>query len=304
MSGSEARQPAADAPVLLSDADFTFLQSFLLRRSGTALWTEKRYFADARMSALALQQGLPSGADLVARVRANPTGELAVRLVEGMTVNETYFFRDQRPFELIEATILPRLVAGKASPREPLRVWSAACAAGQEAYSIAIIASRQARILAGRPVEILATDISREMVERGRTGRYSHFEVQRGLPIQNLLQYFRPAGEAWDILPDLRTAVDFRVHNLMEEAPSFGRFDLILLRNVLIYFDAAVKTEVLSRVAGHLAPDGVLLLGAAESALGLGHSVEPHPEFRGAYRRSRTAAPSTGLAAPQRAAFP
>jgi chemotaxis protein methyltransferase CheR len=270
------------------DADFSFLQSFLLRRSGAALWAEKRYVADLRLGALAAEQRHADVSTLIAEVRRQPDGELATRVVEAMTTNETFFFRDPRPFQHIETVLLPQLVAARRD-RKPLRVWCAAASSGQEAYSLAILFARQAPLLSGIKVEIIATDISREMVEKARSGRYSHFEVQRGLPIQCLLDNFRQDGDAWVIAESLRHAVEFRVLNLLQDMPGLGQFDLILLRNVLIHLDMAVKADVLARAARHLAPDGVLLLGSAESALGLGNAVVPHPMHRGFYMRSAEA---------------
>jgi chemotaxis protein methyltransferase CheR len=270
------------------DADFSFLQSFLLRRSGAALWAEKRYVADLRLGTLAAQGRYADVSALLADVRRQPDGDLATRVAEAMTTNETFFFRDQRPFQHNETVLLPRLAAERRD-RKPFRVWCAAASSGQEDYSLAILFARQSALLAGVRVEILATDISREMIEKARAGRYSHFEVQRGLPIQCMLDNFRQDGDAWVIAEPLRRAVEFRVLNLLQDMPGLGQFDLILLRNVLIHLDMAVKTDVLARAARHLTPDGLLLLGSAESALGLGNAVVPHPQHRGFYMRSADA---------------
>ncbi|MFO1150926.1 MAG: protein-glutamate O-methyltransferase CheR [Alsobacter sp.] len=270
------------------DADFSFLQSFLLRRSGAALWAEKRYVADLRLGALVAEHHFADVSVLLADVRRQPDGELAARVVEAMTTNETFFFRDSRPFQHIETVLLPQLAAARRD-RKLLRIWCAAVSSGQEAYSLAILVARQAALLSSLRVEIVATDISREMIEKARAGRYSHFEVQRGLPIQCLLDNFSQDGETWVIAEPLRRAVDFRVMNLLQDAPGLGQFDLILLRNVLIHLDMAVKADVLARAARHLAPDGLLLLGSAESALGLGDAVMPHPEHRGFYARTSQA---------------
>lgn len=279
----------------MTDADFAFLQSFMLRRSGAALWTEKRYFVQVRLAPLAAREGLADVPALVAAVRREPDGERATRVVEALQTTETLFFRDQRPFEQLEKVILPRLAAAR-QERKVLRIWCAACASGQEAYSIAIICARLQQPLAGLRVEIRATDISREQIEKARSGRYTHFEAQRGLSIQCLLDHFRQDGDTWVITPALRGAVEFRVHNLLHDAPGFGQFDVVLLRNALIHLDMTVRAEILARMARHLAPDGVLLLGAAESALGLGNAIVPHPTERGAYARS--AYSSVGAAGP------
>lgn len=274
----------------MRDSDFAFLQSFLLKRSGANLWSEKRYFADVRLGALARILELPDVEALLSEARRTPEGDVAARIVEGMTTNETFFFRDAKPFQFIESVLLPNL-ARNPPGRRTLRIWCAAVASGQEAYSLAMLCHRHKALLHGIRVEILGTDLSREMVERARAGRYSHFEVQRGLPIQVMLEHFKQVGDDWQIAPALRDMVEFRVMNLLTDGPWLGQFDLILLRNVLVHLDTAIKSEVLARVAGHLAPEGLLLLGAAESALGLGDAVEPHPVHRGFYgRRAGTGA--------------
>lgn len=280
------------------DSDFTFIQSFLQKRSGAHLWSEKRYFADVRLGGLAKTLGLPDVAALLEGVRQAPDGEIATRVVEAMTTNETFFFRDSRPFQHIESVLLPAMVKARAG-RRSLRIWCAAVASGQEAYSLAMLCLRHAELLNGIRLEIHGTDLSREMIERARAGRYSQFEVQRGLPIQVILEHFRQDGDDWQISQALRAMVDFRVTNLLSDTPAPGQFDLILLRNVLVYFDMTTKSEVLARVAGHLAPDGVMLLGAAESALGLSDAVVPHPVHRGFYgRRDGLAAQALPPAAP------
>lgn len=277
----------------MKDSDFAFLQSFLLKRSGANLWTEKRYFAEVRLTAMARSLGHANADALLAEARRAPDGDVALKVVEGLTTNETFFFRDSAPFHTIENVFLPAL-ARAVPPRRTIRIWCAAVASGQEAYSVALLCLRHKHLLNGVRIEIIGTDLSRDMVERARAGRYSHFEVQRGLPIQVILEYFQQQGDHWQIAPDLRAMVDFRVVNLLNDSPALGHFDLILLRNVLVYLDAAVKVEVLNRVARHLAPDGLLLLGAAESALGLGEAVVPHAVYRGFYGLAASAQDEQG----------
>jgi chemotaxis protein methyltransferase CheR len=266
----------------MSDSDFAFLQGFVLKGAGADLWKEKRYFADVRLSALARSLGRAGAAQLLAEIRHAPSGETALRVLEGMTTNETLFFRDAAPFQHLESVLLPML-AREYPARRTLRIWCAAVASGQEAYSVAMMCVRHRALLGSIRVEIIGTDLSRAMIERAQAGSYSHFEVQRGLPIQIMLEHFKPDGDAWQISTALRNMVDFRVMNLLDDAPGLGRFDVILLRNVLVYLEAGIKREVLARVASHLAPGGLMLLGAAESALGLGNAVVPHQEHRGFY---------------------
>jgi chemotaxis protein methyltransferase CheR len=199
-----------------------------------------------------------------------------------MTTNESFFFRDGHPFESFRHEILPRLLASRAARRR-IRIWSAACASGQEPYSLAMILADEAVRLAGWQVEIVATDLSTEILERARAGLYSHFEVQRGLPIQYLAKYFEPEGERWRIARPLREAIDFRPFNLLDDAASLGAFDVVFCRNVLIYFDEATKTRVLEGLARQMPGDGYLILGGAETVLGITDRFVPLPAHRGVY---------------------
>lgn len=268
----------------LSDADYSYLQTFLLQQAGMVLWAEKRSFANLRLRGLLAETSFHSIHELIEALRHGTNRELSPRVVEAMTINETYFFRDARPFEQIDKVVLPRLIETRAEQRS-LRIWCVAVASGQEAYSVAMLIARHAARMKGWRVSILGTDVSREMIERARSGRYSHFEVQRGLPISALIDNFTRVGDAWEVSPALRNMVEFKVHNLMHDMRGLGDFDVILLRNVLIYFDMKVKVNVLARVAGHLAPGGCVLLGSAESTLGLGEALAPDPVNRGLYVR-------------------
>jgi chemotaxis protein methyltransferase CheR len=267
----------------LSDADYAFLQAFLLQQTGMVLWAEKRSFANLRLNSLLAETSFRSVRELIEALRKGD-GELSPRVAAALTINETFFFRDARPFEQLDQVVLPRLLQSRAEQRS-LRIWCAAVASGQEAYSVAMVVARHAARMRGWRVSILGTDVSREMIEKARSGRYSHFEVQRGLPIGDLIANFSKVGDSWEISPELRGMVEFRVHNLLHDMRGFGEFDVILLRNVLIYFDMKVKVNVLARVAGHLAPGGCVLLGSAESTLGLGEALAPDPVNRGIYVR-------------------
>ena len=205
-----------------------------------------------------------------------------------MTTNETFFFRDKVPFDLFRDVLLPRFLRNRASTRR-LRIWCAAASTGQEPYSLAMLLSEAAARLAGWQVEILATDISTEVLERAKAGLYSQFEVQRGLPIQLLLKYFTQVGDQWQIAPQIRSMVDFRHLNLIKDFGSIGTFDIVYCRNVLIYFDGPTKTDVLKRLANAMAPDGALLLGAAETVLGLTDALSPDKATRGLYTKAESA---------------
>jgi chemotaxis protein methyltransferase CheR len=199
-----------------------------------------------------------------------------------MTTNETFFFRDKIPFEQMRDIVMPELAVARAREKR-IRIWCTAAASGQEPYSLAMIVKNLGAALAGFRVEILATDIAGEVLERAKAGLYSQFEVQRGLPIQLLVKYFTQVGEMWQIAPEIRAMVQFRPINLLNDFKPLGTFDLVFCRNVLIYFDQETKTRVLERIARQMAPDGTLVLGAAETVVGLTDALKPVPERRGLY---------------------
>jgi chemotaxis protein methyltransferase CheR len=203
-------------------------------------------------------------------------------VVEAMTTNETFFFRDKIPFQHFRDTIMPALIATH-SGRRRIRIWCSAVASGQEPYSLAMMVHEMNVKLAGFRVEILATDLSNEMLEKAKAGIYSQFEVQRGLPIQLLVKYFAKVGEAWQIAPEIRAMVSFRPLNLLHDFGHLGSFDLIFCRNVLIYFDQPTKIGVLDRLARVIESDGFLVLGAAETVIGLTEAFKPMPDRRGLY---------------------
>jgi chemotaxis protein methyltransferase CheR len=264
----------------VTESDFAFLRGLIKSRSGLDLGPEKRYLAESRLGPLSRASGLRTLDGLMRRLRAGGDEKLARAVVDAMATHETLFFRDRAPFEALRTTILPAL-AGSRPPGRPLRIWSAAASTGQEAYSLAMVVKDMANVLAGRRVEILATDLSADAIERARTGIYTQFEVQRGLPIRALLLHFTQCDGGWEILPELRRTVDFRVVNLLEDIAALGTFDVILCRNLLIYLDAPTKKKLLAKLSGALAPDGFLALGAAETTIGLSRNLPPHPEAPG-----------------------
>ncbi|MDJ1158137.1 protein-glutamate O-methyltransferase CheR [Chelatococcus sp. SYSU_G07232] len=273
----------------MTEVDFDFLRAFLHARSGLTLTAEKRYLVDSRLGPVCRRQNLDTLGDLVALLRTGRAIELERLVVEAMTTNETFFFRDKGPFELFRDVLLPQLLMARALTRR-LRIWCAAASTGQEPYSLAMILDEAAAQLAGWRVEIIATDLSTEVIARAKAGLYTQFEVQRGLPIQFLLKYFTQAGDMWQIADKLRDMVDFRTLNLLRDFSVLGEFDIVFCRNVLIYFDVPTKMNVLRRLADRLAPDGALFLGAAETVIGLSDDLTPHTTHRGLYvpREQRT----------------
>jgi chemotaxis protein methyltransferase CheR len=264
--------------------DYEFLRKLLKERSGLDLSSDKQYLVESRLIPLARKAGLPGIAELVQKVKSGAEA-LTSEVVEAMTTNETFFFRDKIPFDHLRATILPELLQARAS-RRSLRIWCAASSTGQEPYSIAMCLKEMGAALAGWRVEILATDLSQGVLEKSRAGIFSQFEVQRGLPIQMLVKYFTQVGELWQLNADIRAMVQHRQLNLLQDFSHLGTFDVIFCRNVLIYFDQDTKVGIFDRLARVIEPDGFLVLGAAETVVGLTDSFKPHPERRGLYRQN------------------
>ena len=265
----------------MSSDGFADIAGVVRRRSGIVLTEDKAYLLETRLAPVLPKFGLASLGALGQRLRQRPDEALERAIVEALTTHESSFFRDGKPFDHL-AKILPRLLAS-ARPGSPLRIWSAACSTGQEPYSIAMMVADAIGGKVDHRVEILATDISAEILQRAREGVFSQFEVQRGLPIRSLLKHFKQEGTRWRIAPDLSAMVRFEERNLLADLGALGRFDAIFCRNVLIYFDAATKTRVLEALARRLSPDGVLYLGGAETVLGLTDRLSPIAGERGAY---------------------
>ena len=265
----------------MSPHDYDFLCKLLKDQSGLALAGDKQYLVESRLLPLARKTGLASLADLVAKLR-DGEGRLAVEVVHAMTTNESFFFRDKIPFDHFRDTIMPALLEARAAERR-IRIWCAAAATGQEPYSLAICLKDMKDQLAGWRVEILGTDLSTAVLEKAKTGLYTQFEVQRGLPIQVLVKHFAQIGEMWQIAADIRAMVQYRPLNLLSDFVYLGAFDLIFCRNVLIYFDQDTKVAVLNRLARVTAPHGYLVLGAAETVVGLTDAFKPVPDRRGLY---------------------
>jgi chemotaxis protein methyltransferase CheR len=274
--------------------DYEFLRRFLKERSGLDLSSDKQYLVESRLIPLARKAGLPGIGELVQKLKGGAE-PLTSEVVEAMTTNETFFFRDKIPFDHLKEAILPALVQARAS-RRALRIWCAASSTGQEPYSIAMCVKEFAA-LAGWRVEILATDLSQEVLEKSKAGIYSQFEVQRGLPIQMLVKYFKQIGELWQLNADIRGMVQHRQLNLLQDFSHLGTFDVIFCRNVLIYFDQNTKVTIFERMSKMLEPDGVLALGAAESVVGISDAFKPYPERRGLYRPNAARASRAGVAA-------
>lgn len=253
--------------------DFEFLTRFLLEQSGLSLGAGKEYLLEARLMPLAQSCGLTSIQELVREIRRNPRQQLAQGVVEAMTTNETLFFRDKTPFDELRDHILPGIIEARSSLKR-LRIWSAAASTGQEAYSLGIMLNESFPQLAHWNVEIVGTDLSKAALARAEAGAYTQFEVQRGLPIQLLVKYFSQNNGGWQVKDSIKKMARFRPLNLLEPFQHLGSFDVIFCRNVLIYFETAAKKQILDRMTQALKSDGRLVLGAAETVLGITNSLE------------------------------
>ncbi len=272
----------------MNSQDFEFVSQLLRKRAGIVLTGDKMYLLESRLAPLARKEGLPSIDDLIHVVRARRDERLINQVVDVMTTNETFFFRDKTPFEHVKDAIFPVLAQARRGSR--IRIWCAACSTGQEPYSIAMMLDQNPALTGGVPVEIVATDISDRCLERARQGLFTQFEVQRGLPIQMLMHYFTQQDDHWRISERLRQMVSFRKLNLMEPAYNLGRFDVVFCRNVLIYFDAPTKTDVLNRIADTMNPGGFMLVGAAETVAGMTQAFDATQDRRGLYKLASRAA--------------
>lgn len=262
--------------------DFELFQTLLKQRSGLVLSKDKAYLLESRLMPVARKWGLKGLDELVRDVRSKRDEKVLKDITEAMTTNESSFFRDQRPFDQFKNLILPQFLQSRAAVKK-LRIWSAACSSGQEAYSLAMILKEEKAKLAGWNIEIVGTDISSEILDRAKQGLYSQFEVQRGLPIQMLVKYFQQKGDKWQISDELRRMVTYREFNLLKDLGPLGKFDIVFCRNVLIYFDQPTKGMVLNNISKITPNDGVLYLGGAETVLGISSKFKPMPGQRGIY---------------------
>ncbi len=277
----------------MTPQDRDFLYGVLKEQSGLVLTGDKDYLLESRLMPIARRHAMASVEELVARMRQPGNTGIHADVVEAMTTNESFFFRDKTPFLNFTETMMPEILKTRASTKR-LRIWCAAASTGQEPYSLAICLKEMSERLAGWQIEILGTDISGEVLEKAKTGLYSQFEVQRGLPIHMLTGYFSQVGDMWQINSAIRAMVSYREFNLLESFAGLGKFDIVFCRNVLIYFDQPTKSQVLDRIAAQMNPQSYLVLGAAETVIGLSGKYKSVPEKRGLYEIA-SAAPVTGV---------
>jgi len=283
--------------------EFRYLRDMLKDRSGLIITEEKQYLLESRLMPLARKQGMQSLSELVVDLRAADGEPLRKDVTEAMTINESFFFRDKSPFENFEKIMAPALIEARKVAKK-MRVWCAAASTGQESYSLAMQIREMETQLGSWNIEIFGTDLSAEVLEKAKAGLYSQFEVQRGLPIQMLVKNFKQSGSLWQIDSAIRSMVRFQQYNLLEDYRAFGIFDIVFCRNVLIYFEPERKRDILDRIAKQLAPDGYLVLGAAETVIGITDEFEPITSARGLYRRRGAECAATPAAAARGMAKP
>jgi chemotaxis protein methyltransferase CheR len=278
------QQGAKGETVALNQAYFDYLRTLLRQRSGIVLQDEKEYLVETRLSALAHSEGLASVESLLAKLQTQPPNGLHERVIEAMTTNETSFYRDVQPFEALRTMVLPELFQRRARERQ-LSIWCGAASSGQEPYSLCMLLREHFPVVSSWNVWFLATDLSRAVLDRARRGLYSQVEVNRGLEPRLLMKYFEHQGLEWQLKDDIRRMVEFRQLNLLESWPLMQPLDIVLLRNVLIYFDVETRKLILGRIRRLLRPGGFLFLGGAETTLNLDDAFECVPFDRaGCYR--------------------
>ena len=270
---------------MIKQDGITFVAAEAFKRSGLVLSADKGYLLESRLAPLARTEGFPSIEALIGAARRDRSDRLLWAITEALATHETFFFRDNTPFDLFKQDILPVLSRARGAAGK-IRVWCAACSSGQEPYSLAMLLEEERARLNGLRVEIVATDMAPRVLEKAKAGVYSQFEVQRGLPIQRLVQHFEQTGDQWRIKPNIRQMVTFQKQNLLEPFSALGNFDVVFCRNVLIYFDAETKRQVLGRIARQTPDDGYLIMGAAETVVGLSRDFQPVEGRRGLYGRA------------------
>ncbi len=269
----------------MTPQDFDFLKSMLKERSGLVLSEDKTYLIDSRLSPIAKNNGFDSLDVLIDALRKPGSDLLRNQVTEAMTTNESFFFRDKVPFNHFSEVMIPHMLEAR-SHNKSFRIWSAAASTGQEPYSLSILIKEMSQKLGTWRTEIIGTDISNEVLEKARSGLYSQFEVQRGLAAPLLVKYFKQVGSLWQLDASIRSMVDFRSYNLLDSFVPLGKFDIVFCRNVLIYFDMDTKADVLKRIADQMQDDGFLVLGAAETIVGITDAFVPIDNKRGLFQKA------------------
>ncbi len=267
----------------VSDSSSRILAGLLEARTGQQLTMSRRWRLETALSGLLKQRGIGNLDELITILVMGREPSLSNMVVEALLNNETYFFRDRGPFDLLSKHALPQLRQEREKTRR-ISIWSAGCSSGQEVYSLAMLFAEKPDLWTGWTIDILGTDVSSAVIDRARDGSYTQFEVQRGLGINEMVRWFEESGDGWRATEQLRRMVRFQVHNLLEQPPHPGQFDIILCRNVLLYFSAEKRLAAFSRMTNALAEDGRLMLGAGETVIGSTQALEADQEARGLYK--------------------
>lgn len=277
-------------------SDFDLYRDLLKEKSGLTLTQDKSYLLDSRLTPVARKWGFANLEGMTMALRGVPKPDLLKDVIEAMTTNETSFYRDSKPFDQFRDVVIPHLIKTRSAAKR-CRIWCAASSTGQEPYSLAMLLKENAAKMPGWSFEIIATDISTEVLESAKKGEYSQFEVQRGLPIQMLMKYFEQKGDRWALKPEIKSMVQYKYFNLLESMAMLGRFDIIFCRNVLIYFDRDTKAKVLQNMSTLLPDDGFLFLGGAETVLGITEAFKPMENTRGIYIKPNSTVTPVAVAA-------
>ena len=268
----------------VNPADFDYISKIVREQCAIVLEKGKEYLVESRVMPLVHQEKLESIENLVKKLKQEPRGPLKDAVIEAMTTNETSFYRDIHPFETLKNTIIPELLEKRSTKRE-LNIWCGASSSGQEPYSLVMLLKNQFPQLNSWKLDFSASDLSNQMLNRCKSGIYSQLEINRGLPAPLMVKYFERIGTEWQVKEELRKMIQFRIINLSERWPAMPQMDLVMMRNVLIYFDVEMKKDILGRVRKLLRPDGYLFLGAAETTLNLDENFERMPfKQSGCYR--------------------
>jgi chemotaxis protein methyltransferase CheR len=268
----------------MTPQEFEYIRDLLYKRSGLALTIDKVYLLESRLLPLAKSKGVNSLAELVQFLRTRADEAFLREITDAMTTNESMFFRDNKPFEQFRKVVLPKVMEAKDATKQ-IKIWSAACSNGQEPFSLAMCVKEDSVKTAGWNVEILGTDLCSKVLKKAQDAVYSQFEVQRGLPIQMLMKYFtQQPNNQWQLKDDIRKMVTYREKNLLDNIAMMGTFDIILCRNVLIYFDEKTKGQVLDQMARMLPKHGYLYLGSTETTIGVSDKFKAVPDERGLYQ--------------------
>jgi chemotaxis protein methyltransferase CheR len=272
----------------ISDSSSRILAGLLEARTGQQLTMSRRWRIETALSSLLRERGIATLDELITILVMGKEPGLSNQVVEALLNNETYFFRDRTPFDILSRSALPT-IAQRGGLNRRLRIWSAGCSTGQEVYSLAMMFAEDQAAWAGWTIDILGTEVSATVVDRARAGVYTQFEVHRGLGINQTIRWFEECDDGWRAVEAIRRPIRFQVHNILEQPPHPGQFDIVLCRNVLLYLNAEKRRAAFDRLASAMAPDGWLMLGAGETVIGQTKSLKSDPQARGLYRLSEPA---------------